>query len=127
LFEDGSLVLKPEADQVVRGREYVARTCAGFGDDFVGTAVLLTSELITHALLHGSRDITLLLSAISAGVRVEVAPVEVAAQPPAATADVVDAHGPGLLIVDSLATAWGFDPLPDRGATSAWFVLLAQA
>ena len=121
---DGVLVLSRQASAPERGRRYVEALCRGFDEDFVMTASLLTSELITNALKHGTGDIDVLVSPISAGVRVDVAdtsPLEPVRRSPGLD----DEHGRGLLIVESLATAWGMEPLPQGGGKSVWFVLLA--
>ena len=122
---DGHLVLSRHPSEAERGRRYVAAACAGFDEEFVLTATLLTSELITNALEHGTGDITLLVAPISAGVRVDVA--DASPRPPTPGApQLEDEGGRGLLIIDSLATAWGTDPLPQGGGKSVWFALLVD-
>ncbi len=103
----------------------MATACSGFDDDFVLTATLLTSELVSNALEHGEGDITVLVAPISAGVRVDVADSNLA-QPHKQTPSPEDESGRGLLMVDTLATAWGVDVLPQGGGKSVWFALLAD-
>ncbi len=107
-----------------RGRRHVAEACRDFDDDFRLTAALLTSELVTNALEHGTGDIDVLVSPISAGLRVDVADTS-SAEPVRRSPGLEDEGGRGLLIVESLATAWGIEPLPQGGGKSVWFVLLA--
>lgn len=121
---DGALVLVRHAAEAERARRHVAAACRAFDEDFVLTATLLTSELVTNALEHGEGEITVLVAPISAGVRVDVADASGAEPVPLVAAN-DDEHGRGLLIVDSLATAWGVDPLPQGGGKSVWFALLA--
>ncbi len=74
----------------------------------VDTAVLLTSELVTNALMHETgRTITLTITCVCGQLRVDVqdssrsAPIPVNAP--------VDAEaGRGLLLVSRLSTDWGF-------------------
>jgi anti-sigma regulatory factor (Ser/Thr protein kinase) len=122
---DGVLVLSRHSSAAERGRRHVAAVCRGFDEDFVLTAALLTSELITNALEHGSGDIDVLVSPISAGVRVDVADTS-PLEPVRRTPGHDDEGGRGLLIVESLATVWGMEPLPQGGGKTVWFVLLAE-
>jgi anti-sigma regulatory factor (Ser/Thr protein kinase) len=70
-------------------------------------AELLTSELVTNALVHTDHDAVLTAVVGPRGLRVEVRDfVAVRPRPcPANTGD--GTHGRGLLLVQSLADAWG--------------------
>jgi anti-sigma regulatory factor (Ser/Thr protein kinase) len=80
-------------------------------------AVLMTSELITNALRHGTGEITLRIDVEEDWLRVEVSDegnVRVAPSPEPG------AHGGwGLRIVDQLADDWGVR----EGSTKVWFRL----
>jgi len=89
-------------------------------------AVLMTSELVTNAVLHtdscrpgGTVMITVLESA--GGVRVEVADSGSELTAPVVRADVFAADGHGLFLVQSLADQWGY--LRDESGTTVWFWL----
>lgn len=89
--------------------------------EIVETAVLLTSEIVTNALVHAADGATLVIEANGTSARIEVldpghptylAPLEV---------DPWSEHGRGLAIVDRLASAWGVEA---RGYGKAvWFEL----
>jgi anti-sigma regulatory factor (Ser/Thr protein kinase) len=119
---DGALTLGRRASEVERGRRHVATACHGYGTDVAGTAVLLASELITNALRHGSGDITVLVTPGVGEIRVDVAD-ESALSPKARRATADDEGGRGLLIVQSLATSWGMESLPQGRGKSVWFTL----
>jgi hypothetical protein len=71
------------------------------------TAELLTSELVTNALVHTDRDAVLTATVGPSGLRVEVRDF-VARRPQPRVPDAGDStHGRGLLLVQSLADAWG--------------------
>jgi anti-sigma regulatory factor (Ser/Thr protein kinase) len=89
-------------------------------DGLIGTAVLLTSEVVTNAILHTASAPSLGLARNGTGVRVTV--VDGSAVPPrrqwhSATATT----GRGLQMLDELADEWGWNP---TGAGKAvWFRL----
>jgi hypothetical protein len=92
------------------------------GDDSTDTAVLLTSELVTNALTHGESPVTVAVSWSGEQLRIEVHdrsrylptpwPVHMAPD---------DETGRGLLLVDTLATDWGFYRTP--GGKAVYFTL----
>jgi anti-sigma regulatory factor (Ser/Thr protein kinase) len=95
---------------------------ASIGDDAAESAVLLTSELVTNALTHGESPVTVAVSWSVEQLRVEVHdrsrylpapwPIRIA---------VDDEAGRGLLLVDTLATDWGFYRTP--GGKAVYFTL----
>ena len=86
------------------------------------TAILLTSELVSNALLHARTPVDLLLVMASSGVRVEVHDGN-RRQPAAATSPApLDATtGRGLMMVEALAGRWGVDGTGD--GKTVWFEL----
>jgi anti-sigma regulatory factor (Ser/Thr protein kinase) len=91
-------------------------------DDCTETAILLTSEMVTNALVHGESPVTVAVSWHGEQLRVEVHdrsrylptpwPVRMAPD---------DEAGRGLLLVDTLATDWGFYRTP--GGKAVYFTL----
>jgi anti-sigma regulatory factor (Ser/Thr protein kinase) len=70
-------------------------------------AELLTSELVTNALVHTDHDAVLTATVGPAGLRVEVRDF-VSRRPQPRTQNAGDGtHGRGLVLVQSLADAWG--------------------
>ncbi|MEX3105564.1 hypothetical protein DF268_43530 [Streptomyces sp. V2] len=88
-------------------------------------AELLTSELVTNALLHTDDDAVLTASVGPDGLHVEVRDfVDRLPRPQAPRAD-DGTHGRGLLLVQALADSWGIRP---HGIGKAvWFELDADA
>ncbi|HYD09982.1 MAG TPA: ATP-binding SpoIIE family protein phosphatase, partial [Acidimicrobiales bacterium] len=84
------------------------------------SALLLASELVTNAVLHGSPPFSVDVLAIDDGVRVSVtdAHPDVPVQRHAAQDD---EHGRGLLLVEALSARWGIDAHPP--GKSVWFEL----
>ncbi|WP_241845150.1 ATP-binding protein [Streptomyces silvensis] len=71
------------------------------------TAELLTSELVTNALVHTDRDAVVTAAVGPGRLRVEVRDF-VARRPRVRSAEEgEDTHGRGLVLVQSLADAWG--------------------
>jgi len=123
-----SLTIRGCRSQVARARAFVART---LGPEHPGTevAVLLTSELVTNAVLHSnSRDgggpVTVVVVARLGGwLRIEVSDAGSACSAPVVKKDVCASSGHGLFLVDALAQEWGYSRGESR--TTVWFSLAA--
>ncbi|MFI2206842.1 ATP-binding protein [Streptomyces sp. NPDC020192] len=88
-------------------------------------AELLTSELVTNALVHTDDDAVLTAVVEPGGLRVEVRDF-MARRPELRAPDTGDdTHGRGLVLVQSLADAWGVRP--HGVGKSVWFELGAEA
>lgn len=113
----------------LRAEPYSSRIARHFVTDTLGAwscghlseeAALLTSELVTNAVLHAGTDIDVTVCRTASGVRIEVADAH-----PRAVSGPEDngaaAKGRGLLVVDTLAEDWGVTPA--RTGKSVWFEL----
>lgn len=88
-------------------------------------AELLTSELVTNALVHTDHDAVLTATVGPAGLRVEVRDF-VARRPRLRVPNADDGtHGRGLVLVQSLADAWGVRA--HAVGKAVWFELDAGA
>lgn len=90
------------------------------GESAVDVAGLLTSELVTNAVVHGATTVGLLATLSEHRLRVEAS--DRSAKAPvvrAAASD--DTDGRGLVVVASLATDWGYEMRPT--GKSVWFEL----
>jgi anti-sigma regulatory factor (Ser/Thr protein kinase) len=118
--------LADERLAVRRAREVVARCggAAGLDEHVLDSAVLLTSEVVTNALLHGHSVTDLTVAAGPAGVHVAVGD-RGPARPRRVErgADALD--GRGMAIVDALAHDWGVRPGDDGKVV--WFEVAADA
>ncbi|MEU1079242.1 ATP-binding protein [Streptomyces sp. NPDC005908] len=84
-------------------------------------AELLTSELLTNALVHTDREAVLTAAVGSWGLRVEVRDFTAREPRPRPPAGNDSTHGRGLVLVESLADAWG---VRRHGVgKSVWFAL----
>jgi anti-sigma regulatory factor (Ser/Thr protein kinase) len=100
-----------DVDMVSVARRFVERTLRLWEVDatFVDEAVLLTSELMSNAVLHARTDVRVTVQAREDGtLRVEVADenprVPMSAAPPEEAQS-----GRGLWLVETLASSWGVD------------------
>jgi anti-sigma regulatory factor (Ser/Thr protein kinase) len=101
------------AEDPACARRIVRRTLTAESNvnaDAVETAVLLTSELVTNAIVHGSEDPTLLLDVSDDRIHIEVVDCEPTVELVPRTIDVMRQRGRGLAIVDALASTWGVEP-----------------
>ncbi|MEU3351336.1 SpoIIE family protein phosphatase [Streptomyces sp. NPDC037389] len=138
---------EPVGRSVAAARAFVRDTLQGWGFlDVIDDAVVLTSELVTNAVVHAGTAAEVLCVRMSTGVRVEVADRyperELPVQSPGRPFGGLDREGGrGLLLCASLATRWGVEytathktvwfrlDLPDRpaGTRSAGPALPAEA
>ncbi|MDQ1747614.1 MAG: hypothetical protein QOD07_1877 [Frankiaceae bacterium] len=121
-----SVALPADARSAGRSRAFIAQFCASAGltGEVRRTASLLTSELVTNAIVHGhsgpkveaelgsDRVLRVAVTDDSPSVLPEVDPEP---QPSIES-------GRGLLIVSLLASRWGFRPAPG-GGKAVWFEL----
>jgi anti-sigma regulatory factor (Ser/Thr protein kinase) len=121
---DESTTVPGDARAVRHARRFTGRLCAraGIDGDLCESAVLLTSEVVTNAVIHGRSEARLRVVVDTDHVRVEVGddnsrhPV---IQPP--DADALD--GRGLRLLDIVATAWGVRD--DEIGKTVWFEIRA--
>jgi hypothetical protein len=108
------------------GRAFVADALRAWKlDSLVETAALLTSELVTNAVVHARSTSTLSVRRTDDGIRVELfdrghGPVALRRSSPGAIGG-----GRGLFIVEQLASAWGSGDA--AAGTTVWFELMADA
>ncbi|MFH8976658.1 ATP-binding protein [Streptomyces sp. NPDC017890] len=88
-------------------------------------AELLTSELVTNALVHTDDDAVLTATVGPDGLRVEVRDFVGGLPRPRAPEPEERTNGRGLVLVQSLADAWGVRP--HGVGKSVWFRLDAEA
>ena len=82
--------------------------------------MLLVSELATNVVLHAKTPMRISVSTGALGVRVEVADESVAL-PVVRDSPRGAESGRGLVLVDRVARAWGFEP--ERAGKVVWFEL----
>lgn len=89
--------------------------------DTVEAAALVTSELVTNAVVHAQTDARLDIRADGGTVTIRVEDAEV--RPPVVRhPSPWDASGRGLLIVEQTARHWGVQPVSENGK-SVWAAL----
>ncbi|MEO5710048.1 MAG: PAS domain S-box protein [Nocardioidaceae bacterium] len=111
--------LPPQPSSVAEARAHVRRLLGATGrEDLLETAVLLTSEVVTNALLHAGTDIDVGAVLDDAGLRIEIgdgSPHLPSRRRYAATAGT----GRGLLMLEALVDDWGVSQ--HRGGKTVWF------
>ena len=116
----GSLTIPGCPEHVASARAFVARLAGAAAE----TAVLLTSELVTNAVLHtrSGRDggaVTVVVIDLPDGLLVEVADDGSPDRGPEVSGDRYAACGHGLFLVEQLAARWGYRQ--DGAGTTVWF------
>lgn len=121
----GSMTLLGRPENVRAARQFVTRT---IGDDHpkADAAILLTSELVTNAVTHSrSRlpggTIELAVATKFSGLLISVTDNGSDSNVPTIGVGPGRESGNGLLLVESLADAWGY--LHDPARTVVWFRL----
>ncbi|WP_171172417.1 SpoIIE family protein phosphatase [Streptomyces sp. I05A-00742] len=118
---------EPVGRSVAAARAFVRDTLQGWGfPDIIDDAVVLTSELVTNAVVHAGTSADVLCVRTDAGVRIEVSDRyperELPLQTPTRQFGSVDREGGrGLMLCTALAARWGVE----YGAThkKVWFRL----
>jgi anti-sigma regulatory factor (Ser/Thr protein kinase) len=120
------LVLPPDLDAVSSARRFVQRHCQaiGFDAESCDTAVLLTSETVTNAFIHGRSEAKIRVKAVPGRLLVEVAD-ENSRHPQRANHDDDALDGRGLAIVELLADRWGV--VDEAYGKTVWFEVRAAA
>lgn len=113
--------LEPHPRGAAAARALVARLLAPHAPaPVVETAVLLTSELTTNAVLHARGEVVVRVEVAGRQVRVEV--TDRSSQAPALRVPRLDAAGGrGLVLVEALSSRWGTRLV--RGGKAVWFEL----
>jgi len=117
-----SVAFDPASVSVRRARQVVKELCAeaAVGEDTLDTVLLLTSELVTNAVLHGEGQAVLDGHVDPQRVRVTI--TDDSPRPPKVrhTEGQLTEGGRGMLLVEELATRWGVDATGAGGKT-VWF------
>jgi anti-sigma regulatory factor (Ser/Thr protein kinase) len=121
----GSLTLPGRPEHVREARLFVAKALGELHPN-LDTAVLLTSELVTNAVMHSASrctggTISVLIMESAGGLRIEVADEGSDLSSPVVRGDVYASDGHGLFLVQTLADQWGY--LRDDKGTTVWFWL----
>ncbi len=124
----GSLTIPGHAREVSRARAFIARTLSGLDREQTidsDAATLLTSELVTNAILHTESGapggtVTVVVVGVPDGVLVEVVD-DGSAGSPVVKGELLATDGHGLFLVQQLTAQWGY--LRDPAGTTVWFHL----
>ena len=112
--------LDGDRDAPSRGRHAVTEVLDGWGFES-GTRedlLLVVSELVTNAVVHGVEPIVVTMVRADERVRVEVTDGADRSSPQGNPRPPVDAeNGRGLAVVTHLAVAWGWRATPGNGKT----------
>ena len=102
-------------------RQFVATTLVGWhAEHLIDTASLLTSELVTNAVLHADSAVRLRLEQDGGRIRFQVED-EGDGHPSPRDPELHETSGRGLALVDTLSQAWGVSAAPS--GKSVWFEL----
>jgi hypothetical protein len=117
LRETATIKLAAHPTSPRAAREFVARTLGSWGwTDEIETAVLLTSEIVTHAVMCESDVVVSLRGEDS--LKVTVSGRNIGRPQPMEELDLEDTDA-GLWLVEALAASWGVSP-HERGE-EVWF------
>jgi anti-sigma regulatory factor (Ser/Thr protein kinase) len=114
--------LRAEPEQVAEARRLVSDYLRDRGEEDGEVAVLLTSELVTNAILYGHGPLELRAHTEGSALRIEVRDQEPASPPVLRSdADLTEIGGRGLQLVDTLADRWGWSA--EAQGKVVWFEL----
>jgi PAS domain S-box-containing protein len=105
-----STELPPTAASAARARRFVAAALAAIPDRrAVEIAELLTSEVVTNAVVHGGSAVRVEVETVDGRTRISVCDND-PGQPELRSPGLDDESGRGMRLVDSLARRWGVQP-----------------
>lgn len=121
VFERVEMQCEADPSSARKARDLVTSALAAWEmDDLVEVAQLLTSELVSNAVLHAGTDFQVAVEGEPPVARVEVHD-GVGAMPVPTSAPIESEHGRGLMLVSALANQWG-SRMVDGGKV-VWFSL----
>jgi anti-sigma regulatory factor (Ser/Thr protein kinase) len=127
----GSLTVPGRPEEVAAARTFIRRTLAAAGKQprvDSDAATLLTSELVTNAILHTESGapggtVTVVVVDVPDGVLVEVID-DGSGGMPVVKGELLATDGHGLFLVQQLTRQWGY--LRDPAGTTVWFHLAPE-
>ena len=120
----GALVLAPRLDAAARARRHVSGLLRGWGlDTLLDPVLLLTSEVVTNALLHSGTTVTLRVERDGPGVRLSVE--DGSSVPPVPRRHSTTATtGRGVQLLEAVADDWGWQAT--AAGKQVWFRVLGE-
>lgn len=118
-----TVTFPPDIATVRQARAFIRDVCAaaGVADEQCDTTVLLASEVVTNAFVHGRSDARVAVSVSADNVRVEVGD-DNTRQPRTVVDQDGALDGRGLQILTTLAAAWGVRE--EEFGKTVWFEVL---
>jgi anti-sigma regulatory factor (Ser/Thr protein kinase) len=121
-MKSASKILPPEPTSARACRRFITTTLDEWGADAVADdAALLSSELVTNAVLHARTEIRVEILLDEGVLRVEVHDLD-PRLPSVRSYSVMSGTGRGLSLVEHTAESWSAEALPD-GGKKVWFEL----
>lgn len=119
------VLLPPVRSAVAAARRHVERACREWHlEALEDNALLLTSEVVTNAILHGTGAVRLQMHRSASRLRIEVGDDD-PELPSAQDSGNALESGRGLMIVNTLSTDWGAEQL--GAGKIVWFELAAPS
>jgi anti-sigma regulatory factor (Ser/Thr protein kinase) len=119
---EATIRLSPHPTSARAAREFVAGTLLRWGRrDQTEAAVLLTSELVTNAIIHARTQVAVTIRLADEALRVVVLD-ESKEHPSRRSGNDELGGGRGLKLVEALAASWGVSP--EGSGKAVWFELL---
>ncbi len=120
-----TLVLDALPGDVRRARRWVSDQChhAMHEDDTCDVLSLLVSEVVSNAVVHGTGPVTVELDETPQRLRVTVGDSSSDLPTVKRQRDLAATSGRGLMLVDSLAQAWGVRDSPSGSGKHVWFAV----
>ncbi len=124
---------QPEHQAAAAARRFVRQTLGSWQrsgyrpqrDGLIDDAVLLTSELVTNAILHAGTPVGVTCRLDGRAVEISVvdySPAQIVAErQDAAAAPAERTGGRGLVLPAKLASSWGVTYAPGSGSKAVWF------
>jgi anti-sigma regulatory factor (Ser/Thr protein kinase) len=116
--------LQPVPAAAGEARRFVRSTATSLAPDTLDDVVVLTSELVTNAVLHARTALELGVTLTADAVLICVGDGTVAT-PRMPESSEGRENGRGIMMVRALADDWGVEPSENRSGKVVWFLLRA--
>ena len=117
-----SCAIEPETANIKRARSFVGRFVRDQGYIYPEDAKLLTSEVVTNAIVHAGTEVTLRAVVDGASLRVEVHDDSPLMPRTDLRPDPSDEGGRGMTLIQGIAKDWGVDRVDGDGKI-LWFTV----
>lgn len=113
----------PEVASIRAARHFVLGAAGEVRKDTGDAISVMVSELAMNAVQYAATDFDVLVELADGHLRVQVSDAGSGQPTPGPLPPLASPHGRGLILVGTLADAWGVEPMLGAPGKSVWFTI----